>query len=262
MDIDDFLDTADESKKNEVSADPLDADKAEKPAENDNILTMIAEIKQLISEQKFDMAERKYVEAKEAFAALTQKHLEEQNNIYNALENVNRSMVLGLNSLKQESEKKIEVIKQLLQKIHEHMNNKDLNHANQLFVQVEALYNDLPDIMHDKKIQLEQELSSIHIALRQKNNLELTKDFQTKFTNIKNLLAFAFQNVQAGKLTEALELYHRINSSYEDLPKGFLYEKAILYEQILKLFRSVQHTLTKANSSEGLVPPENKEVAK
>jgi len=263
MDIDDFLDNAGKEKKDKLkeAVDPLNSDKTDKQLNaQDKILTLIAEVKQLMSEQKFEPAERKYVEAKEAFAQFTQKQLDVQNMIYSDLESINKSMVLGLNSLKEECEKKIDVIQQLLEKIHEHLNNNQLQLANQLFTQVDVLYKNLPNIMLDRKIHLEQELSSIHIALSQKNNLESTKEFQTKFANIKNLLAFGFQNVQAGKLTEALEFYHRINSLYEELPKGFLYEKAILYEQILKLFKSVQHTHRKATAQNELISPEKKGI--
>jgi len=95
----------------------------------------------------------------------------------------------------------------------------------------------------------------VHVILAEKVRLDSSKDFQNKFVNIKNLLTFAFQNVQKGDLAEALQLYHKINSLYEELPKGFLYEKAIIYEQILKLFKQVQHTHQQDTSA--TQPPQN-----
>ncbi len=242
MDIDDFLDK--ESKEKSGDKDT----KETAPAESGEEKTMdeaaaitgnIQEIKKLMEEKKFDIAEKRYMEAKERYSQLARKQLEQQNRIYNELVTINRDMLTGLNSLRQETEKKIGIIRELLAKVHQHMENNELDVANQVYSQLTAMFKELPDIMPDKKVQLEHEMLSLHVALSSKTNTAATAQFQNQFREMQNLLSYAFNSMKQGDINNATKIYQRVNVLYSQLPAGFLYEKAAAYQQILKLFKAI-----------------------
>jgi len=207
-----------------------------------------------MAKNKYEEAGTKYITVKEQFAQISKQFMSEQNRIYNELESINTNMLSGLSTLKEDSKKKVEIIKELVQKAKMRLVNNELSIANQLYGEIESQFKLLPEIVAAEKINLEQELVSLHVELSNKTNMAASADFNTKFCNIKNLLTYAFENVQRGNISEAAQLYQRINETYELLPKGFLIEKAMLYQQILKLFREVQHK-TGASVSQNQSPP-------
>jgi len=229
MDIDDFLD-------NEGSQ----SDAKPKSTKKQTPLELIEKIKVQMSKQKFEEAERTYMEAKEKYNQLVQTHLSEQNKIFAALEAINKAMVHALHGQKEETAKKIDVIQQLIPKVKNHLKNNALEQAEELYKQVEVLFKSLPELLSEKKLLLEKEIATLHMDIINKNNLLHSKKFHEMFQVIRNKLSIGFQSVKEGKKEDAVTLYQQINKSYEELPKGFLYEKALLYEQILKLFKAVQ----------------------
>lgn len=238
MDIDDFLDKEGKGK----AQDGEHKDRPESPAEpppQEALLTQIEHIKSLLTDKKFDTAEKRYMDVREAFTKWTREHTEQQNRIYAALVNVNKEMVNALNTMRQETERNILRIYELLGKTQEHMNKNEMDVANQLFSEIESIFRNLSDLVPDKKAKLEHDLSSVRVALRSRSHVAATAEFQSIFKNIHNMLMYAFELVNRGKMQEALQYYHKVNSMYDALPQGFLYEKALLYQQILKLNQSV-----------------------
>lgn len=233
MDIDDFLDKTE--KKDGTPKKETEGEESLGPLE------LIEKIRILMAEKKFEEAERKYVTAKERFAELTRKQFEEQAKIFNALEELNREMVSALQGQKDEAGKKMEVISELVARVRNHLSRDELKEAVDLYNQIDALFRSLPDIVHEKKLGLEQEIAKLHVDIVSRTNVNQSKEFHQKFHNIRNLLSMAFEHANRGSRADAVAIYNRINQEYESLPKGFLYEKALLYEQILKLFRAVQH---------------------
>ena len=78
MDIDDFLDNQPKSKTQQEN----NGIKTGESSLKEEIIADIEEIKTLLSEQNFDLAERKYVQAKEQFVELTRIHNNEHNRTY------------------------------------------------------------------------------------------------------------------------------------------------------------------------------------
>jgi hypothetical protein len=241
MDIDSFLDK--EGKDSASPAPPKEGGQepelGQEPA--GSIDANIQEIKQMMVDKRYEEAERKYIQTKEQFAEMARRHAAEQNRIYTELENINREMVQGLNVLKQEAEKKVSIINELIMRSRDHLAKSELQVSNQLYDQITTMFKTLPDIIADKKLQLEQDITQLHVELSNKTNMAANAEFHTKFTNIRNLLSFATENVRRGNMNDAIQMYNRINTLYEELPKGFLYEKAMLYQQILRLFKSIHH---------------------
>jgi len=241
MDIDSFLDNeskdAPESKKEDT--------KEESQIDGfEDLDSEISAIKSLMLESKFEEAEKKYLIVKEQYAKISKKFIAEQNRIYAELESINANMVTGLSQLKEESKKKVQIIRELMQKAQQRLINNELSIANQLYAEIEQQFKLLPEVIASEKISLEQELVKLHVELSNKTNIAAGEDFNVKFSNIRNLLTFALENVNRGNITEAAQLYQKINETYEQLPRGFLIEKAMLYQQILKLFKEVQHKTT------------------
>jgi len=242
MDIDSFLDK--ESKPKEQAEQKPGEEKlqtGEPESEPGDLDSLIASIRSMMTENRYEEAERLYMSAKEKYAEMARRHAEEQNRIYAQLEDINKNMLQGLSVLKESAKKNVEIIKELMSRAKERLANNELSIANQLYSQIEAQFKKLPDVIAEDKLELEQQIVQLHVDLSSKSNMAASADFNAKFNNIRNLLAFAFENVKRGNMNEAAQLYQRINTSYEQLPKGFLIEKAMLYQQILKLFKEVQH---------------------
>lgn len=236
MDIDSFLDGESKGEeKPEENLSPAPMPESGEMSMSDHI----SKIRELMNQKKYEEAEREYVHAKEAFAELTRKQAEEQHKIYQELEKINMDMVNGLSVLRQETEQNLHIVKELMDKIADHMTRNELDQANKLYEQVDAIFKKLPDIFPDKKLMLEQDIARLHLSLASKTNTQSTQDFNNKYGQIRNLLGFAFEHVRKGNSAEANNMYQQINKLYEDLPKGFLYEKAMLYQQILKLYKSL-----------------------
>jgi hypothetical protein len=239
MDIDDFLDKENKGKaKQEGEQEDASPDKASSPPKDD-LMGQIEHIKTLLADKKFEVAETRYVEIREAFNKWTKAHMEEQNKIYVALVNINKDMVNGLNTLRQDTEKNMQRIYELLAKTQQHLGSNEVQVASELFGEIESLFKSLPDISLDKKLKLEHDISAVRVLVRNKSNMVASADFQAKFKNIHNMLTYAFELFKRGQTNQAVQYYHRINTMYDALPVGFLYEKAVLYQQILKLYQSV-----------------------
>jgi len=248
MDIDEFLnqETKEGERKESASGQSPPSPEApqgsEKRAQHPgDLASEITEIRNLLGQKRFEEAYSRYLQAKERFAELTKKQHEEQKRIYNELEEINRQMVEGLTNLKQETSRKIEVIRQLIAKADEHQENNRMDAANQLFEQIEALFGSLQEVLPDEKLRLEHEIASLHVKLASRRNMAASADFRSKFNTIGSMVQYAFENIRQGDIDKAVQLYQRINSMYGELPKGFLYEKAVLYQKILKLFNEVSH---------------------
>jgi len=240
MDIDDFLDKESKGKKKDESSSEVNVEEESKKKEDvQDLIDQIQEIRKLMEEKKFDVAEGKYMEVKEKYSIFAKKQMEVQNKIYNELVSINKQMVEGLNSLRQETQKKMGIIRELIQKVQGHLQRNELDVAQQVYDELYNLFKSLADVVPEQKVQLEQELMSLHIALSSKSNTAATADFQTKFRQIQNMLTYAFNALKQGDINTAGIMYQKINALYNELPKGFLYEKAVAYQQILKLFKAV-----------------------
>jgi len=253
MDMDDFLDKESTDGEKKVKEKPLEMQRGEDP------LVYIEEIRNLITQKDYEKAERMYITAKEKFGELTKRQQEDHERIYRSLEKVNKEMVAGLNSFRHEASKKIEVIIQLIEKVKIHLKQNELDMANKLYSEIDKMFTDIPDIFPEQKMRIEQTIASLHILLTSRNHNANSMDFQKKWNDIGKQLAEANKLVIAHDMMGAARLYHKINSLYEELPKGFLYEKAVVYQQILKLFKAVhssRHQVTPENS-EGANPEKN-----
>jgi hypothetical protein len=234
MDIDDFLD----KEKPKPSSEPKEA-QADPP--KGDLYTQIESIRSLMLEKKFEAAEKRYVEVREQFNQWMKTKTEEQNKLYNALVGINRDMVTGLNQLKEETEKNIGRVYELLGRVQDYVNQGKIDLAQQLFTETESIYNGMASIIPDKKMKLEHDMAGVRVALNSRLGMVAASDFQAKFKNIHAMLTYAFELIKRGQVVEAGAMYTKINELYDTLPSGFLYEKALLYQQILRLHQAVGH---------------------
>jgi len=261
MDIDDFLDKEQQEKKKSSESKQGNESNAEEDSHapvhhGDDPLVYIEEINRLMTEKQYEKAERMYITAKEKFSELTRRQMEEHDRIYRALEKINREMVSQLNNQRMEARKKVGIILQLIEKLKLHINKNELVMSNQLYTEIDNIFKQLPDSLPEEKVRIEQTIASLHVMLASKNHNASSIDFQSKWNEIGVLLKHANDLIGKNEMTEAARMYHKINNLYEQLPKGFLYEKAVLYEKILKLFKAVHHTRHQV-SPDGLSMPEN-----
>lgn len=261
--MDEFLD--DESK-NKNSKKESSQDQNQEPSQDQNqevkdfyehddknsfsnrVISEIEYIKKLMFDEKYEEAHEKYMEVKEGFIELRKKHIEEQNKIYSALELINKQMVDSLNNSRRDVENKVVIMEQLIVKIKDHISKNELDIANKSFNQISELFDKLPNLLPHKKLKIENEISNLHISLNQKNAIINNALLQQKINNINQLLNVANVSIQNGKIDITIDLYKEINLIYSELPKGYVYEKAVLYQKILFLFKNIHQTQDKTSN--------------
>lgn len=232
MDIDQFLESeaVKEREQQETSG----------PGEfttNRTIEEQIIKIKELIKQRNFIEAEKIYLFVKAHYATLEQKQGEERRALHQKLCEVNKELIESLNAMRQELEKRTNIIRQLLEKAKEYMTKGDMQRANKIYLETREMFKTLPEVFSEKKAELENEITYFYGQLvnhfHQKNYTTLTE----KGKQIGNHITTAVGYLNMGDVEAAKREYDIIYQLYTELPEGYLYEKTMIYNQILTLHR-------------------------
>ncbi len=242
MDIDEFLE---KETKNLGNAGPkakiLDTYMTKDiNYQNKNIIIEINNIKSLMKENKFGEAGRLYFTVRKKYADLMRQQLEEKHTIYLELSKINQELINYLNQQRLELDKKGGMIKQLIAKGNERLKNAEMNTANQIYLQIREMFRQLPDSFPEKKLLIENEVLQYYSELMKKINSNTRENLLEKSQDINEMITRAFDLVNQKKIEDATKLYNEINKKYNQLPSGFLYERSLLYQKILKLYQATE----------------------
>lgn len=236
MDIDEFLEA--ESKLEEAEQ-----------ADNQSIDEQLKKIRDYIKESKFDKAEEAYNALKQKFKDLIKKQEEERKRISNELSSINTELVNRLNKEKSTVDKQATAILDLIKKANEYVDKQDFSQANKLYVEIRGMYKQLPDAFAEKKIYIENQILAFYSRLVQEFNKHSSQNLTNKSDEIHKLVDDAMKEVQQGKRESARQKAQKAQDLYSKLPHGFLYEKSLLYDKILKLSQFVEIDSHKAHTA-------------
>ena len=165
MDIDAFLE--DEKDKMEKSSGPKVVIKQDKLSiKSNSIPDQIDKLKVLLSKNQFKEAGDLYMQVKERFSNLTKVQIEEKNFIHKSLSNINEELTAQLSNLMAETDKKTQMIENLLGKSENYLNEGKLEVADELYKQIKQFFQQLPDVFSEKKQLVENKAVSVSRAGR------------------------------------------------------------------------------------------------
>ena len=242
MDIDDFLD-----KEQVKDEEPGKQTAEEEP--NTGIFQDIEHIRGLLEQGKLGEAHKRYEEAKEKFAIYIKEQQQEESQIYDQLMKINHQMLEALNKQKEDVQHKVKIIKELEARTYKHLQAGETDLASKLAKQIDSYIQSLPDD-YQEKLNVEKDFMALKLEVRKRTDSMSGQRFNELYQKIQQLLNFGFGRIQQGDYSQAQQIYQKADELYKQLPEGFLYEKAAIYRQMLKFFKSVHQSGQQENTNQ------------
>lgn len=236
MDIDEFLE-AEVGKGNGGSLQKSAAAEAGEFLSNQSIEEQIRQIRELVRQRKFGEAEQIYLLVKSHYATLERKQSDERKTLHRSLTEVNRELIESLTQMKAEVEKKGSVINQLIVKAKELIVQGDMYKANKIYLEIKEMFKAMPEAFTERKAELENEIVVFYSHLVREFNKQTYSKIVERGRQIELHILTALEYLNQGNLDAAKKEYEVIYQFYTALPEGFIYEKTMIYNQILALHK-------------------------
>lgn len=243
MDIDEFLEA--EGGEQKGGRKELEMKQASEFISDLSLEAQITKIRELMTAKKYKDAEKVYFMVKEQYATLAKRQEEARRKIHRQLMEINKELLEHLDKARVEMEQKTMIISDLLMKARQYMQQGNTEKANQLYLQVREIFKQIPDAFGERKMLLENQILTFYSQLVNEFNKRNYGMLLQKREEILRHVEIATNHINLGNIEEAKKEYHLINKFYNELPEGFLYEKAVLYKQILALYQLTEEGVYK-----------------
>jgi len=200
----------------------------------------VAKIRELMQAKRYKDAEKVYFTVKEQYATLAKRQEEARRKIHRELTAINKELLEHLDKVKGEMEQRTMVINDLLSKAQQYMLQGNTDKANQLYLQVREIFKQIPDAFAERKMLIENQILTFYSQLVNEFNKKNYGALLQKRDEIMRHVEIATNFVNLGKGPEAKKAYATINKLYNELPEGFMYEKAIIYKRVLALHQFIE----------------------
>ncbi len=243
MDIDEFL----ESESADPGQKPGRKELVEKQSAEFitdlSIEQELAKIRELIQAQRYKDAEKVYFTVKEQYATLAKRQEDARRKIHRDLMQINKELLEHLDKAKAEMEQKTLIISDLLMKARQYMQQGNTDKANQLYLQVREIFKQIPDAFGEKKMMLENQILTFYSQLVNEFNKKNYGQLLQKRDEIMRHIEIATNLINLGNVEDSKREYGLINTLYNELPDGFLYEKTLIYKRVLTLRQMIDEGL-------------------
>jgi hypothetical protein len=237
MEIDDFLD---------IEITKLGTKAISNTKKNDELFDELDVLKQLVVNKDFFSALSNLFNLKHKYHDLTKKQLNENRFIFNELIKINLDLISKIESIKSVSYNKINAVQNLIMDAQIKLNNGNINDANKIYLQTKELIKDIPDIFIEEKKALNNQLTAFFVSFSVQMQKKSELIFIDKKKYLIEVINKSYDYIKTGNKFP-LSTYEHINQLFNELPEGHLYDKAVLYNDILKLFRTA--ALSEENSN-------------
>lgn len=236
MDIDEFLDK--EASKMGGKAQIQENNAGVGKQSSENILDQLQTVKNQLRENRVDTALKEFDFLKSRYTDMTKKQLSENRYIFNELMRINQEIINKINSQRSDFEKRTQMIRKLLNDSQRRFGNGELQTAYKLYIEMTEIIKNMSDLFYEDKNRLNYEVMSFASQLFPKLQEQTDSAFEQKKNLLLHQITQAYQQLQTNNGELPPKVYENINNMFQQLPEGHIYEKAILYNDILKLFRS------------------------
>lgn len=236
MDIDEFLDI-ESAKTGTTGILPVKKESGAKKGSQVSIQDQIGLLRNALEKNDLKKAGDLYLEIKERFTNLAKQQIEEKRFLHDELDDMNNALSSKMESMLQDTAKRIKEIEVLIAKGNAYLSEGKLATAEQIMRQAKELFDRIPDAFSEKKMQLDGVIMNYSAKVAIEKSRSLMYDFAAKKAEIGRLITEGFGALKAGSTAVAKSIYHKINSVWATLPDGFVYEKLMLYKNILRLYK-------------------------
>ncbi len=239
MDIDEFLENETSKlggKARIISKSDTGSDRRKKNQDS-NIFSNIAQLKQhLKNDVTVAISEFDYL--KNRYADMTKKQFSQNRFIFNELLSANNEIIKKIESMRSDTQKKIMMIDRLLRDAQMKLDSGEVTTANKLYIEIKEIIKQIPDIFLEEKQDISNRVTLFSVSLSTKLQEESSRLFAVKKNELENAIreAYDYMSLHDGQIHKGT--YERVNSLFMSLPEGHVYEKALLYNDTLKLFRT------------------------
>ncbi len=239
MDIDEFLESEGSPEEKGGRKDLVEKQSVEFITDL-SLEGQVAKIRELMSAKRYKDAEKIYFTVKEQYATLAKRQEEGRRKVHRELTAINKELLENLDKVKGEMEQRTMVINDLLSKAQQYMLQGNTEKANQLYLQVREIFKQIPDAFSERKMLIENQILTFYSQLVNEFNKKNYGVLLQKRDEIMRHVEIATNFVNLGKGPEARKTYATINKLYNELPEGFMYEKAIIYKRVLALHQFIE----------------------
>ncbi len=239
MDIDEFLESEGSPEEKGGRKELVEKQSAEFITDL-SLEGQVAKIRELMQAKRYKDAEKVYFTVKEQYATLAKRQEEARRKIHRELTAINKELLEHLDKVKGEMEQRTMVINDLLSKAQQYMLQGNTEKANQLYLQVREIFKQIPDAFSERKMLIENQILTFYSQLVNEFNKKNYGVLLQKRDEIMRHVEIATNFVNLGKGPEARKTYATINKLYNELPEGFMYEKAIIYKRVLALHQLIE----------------------
>ncbi len=222
MDIDEFLDKELQSEKIAEAKEKVEK-AAEKPEmeevsnEKKDSVRRFLDLWNKISEAKFKWDEKLYKEINEAGESVKRE-----------LESI--TLTVG---------RQKKVIKRLVGKALNEIENKNYDTAAKLYSEISDMRDKIPEFMLEEKKDLNNEIFVLYEKLHNNIDTKFIKDFKESLLEVDNFINESGSAMGTGDIEKAKLLYEKALESYRTLPNGFLQKKIELGSKLLGLYKEL-----------------------
>src|SRR3989338_9258324 len=239
MDIDEFLESEGSPEEKGGRKELVEKQSAEFITDL-SLEGQVAKIRELMQAKRYKDAEKVYFTVKEQYATLAKRQEEARRKIHRELTAINKELLEHLDKVKGEMEQRTMVINDLLSKAQQYMLQGNTDKANQLYLQVREIFKQIPDAFAERKMLIENQILTFYSQLVNEFNKKNYGALLQKRDEIMRHVEIATNFVNLGKGPDAKKAYATINKLYNELPDGFMYEKAIIYKRVLALHQLIE----------------------
>lgn len=255
MDIDEFLESEGSPEEKGGRKELVEKQSAEFITDL-SLEGQVAKIRELMQAKRYKDAEKVYFTVKEQYATLAKRQEEARRKIHRELTAINKELLEHLDKVKGEMEQRTMVINDLLSKAQQYMLQGNTEKANQLYLQVREIFKQIPDAFAERKMLIENQILTFYSQLVNEFNKKNYGVLLQKRDEIMRHVEIATNFVNLGKGPEARKTYATINKLYNELPEGFMYEKAIIYKRVLALHQFIEEGSMRIGTAQGSMDAE------
>lgn len=244
MDIDEFLDG--ELKNNKGTK--RGATEATNKSSNSfgvgnsetELFKQINSVKEMIhNNHNLEGVNRMFFSLKDKYVAIAKKQKQENRYIIQELETMNKEIVQLLHNEKEKLNIKILSIMDLLKKAQMFLANKQINQANNTYIEIKELIKQIPDIFIEKKRTVQNQALQFYIQLTEEVNKISFISLKKRINEITIMIKAVYKEILNNNRDQLEPLYKKINIEYSRLPEGYADEKIRIYGEILHLFKCI-----------------------
>ena len=180
-----------------------------------------------------------YAELQDVSHRLSMEQISLQKDIVDKLKNANETFISQLKNLSVTTDQRIAEIYGLINKGKAMVDKGSLKLARQIYGDIKAMYDRLPEELNEKKVRTQQAVLSYFLYLKNRISIDAINNFKQISAEIMQHIEQGKGTLRQGGLNDAKKQYDQASILYKKLPEGFLEHKASLYREILKLYNEI-----------------------